>query len=144
MRKIWVSVILLGLIVGGGLMYNSYLREKADKMLELAESAKTEFEKGKMGVAEIEKIEKELDGIAGFLCAFLDRDIINEAEEAIVAARELCEVGSDESICAIEVMKEKIMHIKNSATIKFKYILFRGEVKNYVAQSVGKKCVGKT
>ncbi|MBR5587077.1 MAG: DUF4363 family protein [Clostridia bacterium] len=133
MKKVWVSVIFLGLIFGGGIMYNVFLGAKADNMLNLAEEAKSEFISSGGGVENIVKIEKELEGISAFLCAFLDRDIINEAEEAIVSARELCISGSEESVCAIELMKEKIRHIKNSATIKLKYILFRGEVKEYVA-----------
>ena len=132
MRKMWISLVLLGLIIGSGFLYNGFLGKKADNMLKLAEAAKEKVEAGENGVGELEEIDSLLDGISGFLCAFLDRDIINEAEEAIVAARELCEAGSNESVCAIEVMKEKIMHIKNSATIKLKYILFRGEV-DYVA-----------
>lgn len=133
MKKVWVSVVLLGIIFGGGIMYNVFLTEKADDMLNLAESAKEEFMSNGDGVGKIEKIERELDRISPFLCAFLDRDIINQAEEAIVSARELCVAGSDEGVCAIEIMKEKIRHIKNSATINLKYILFRGEVKKYVA-----------
>ena len=133
MSKMWIYVILLCLIVVGGVLYNGFVGKKADDMLNLAEMAKEKIEMGQNGVAELEKIDKQLDGVSGFLCAFLDRDIINEAEESIVAAMELCEAKSNESVCAIEVMKEKIMHIKNSATIKLKYILFRGDVKGYVA-----------
>lgn len=133
MNKIWVSVILLGIIVAGGFGYNAYINRKTGKMLSLAEQAIEAVDKGERGTEYIEQIDVQLEGISGFLCAFLDRDIINEAEESIVYAREMSEAGSFETVCAIEMVKEKIMHIKNSAAIELKYILFRGEVRVYVA-----------
>lgn len=133
MKKIWVSVILLGIIIGGGFGYNVYINRKTGEMLSLAEQAIEAVGNGEKGTGYIEQIDGQLEGISGFLCAFLDRDIINEAEESIVYAREMSEAGSYETVCAIEMVKEKIMHIKNSAAIELKYILFRGEVRAYVA-----------
>lgn len=134
MNKIWIPGVLFLLIIGGGLLYNSFLGNKADELLNLADMAYEECLSGGDAVKYLDKIDKELEKISGMLCAFLDRDIINDAEEYIVYARELAKIKSSESRGAVSILKEKIRHIKNSATIELKYILFRGEVEEYVAQ----------
>lgn len=124
MKKIWISVILLLLVAGGGFLYNNYVNEKTDKMLALADEAYEACE-GDITICRnnLEKIDGHLESMSVLLCAFLDRDIINEAKDALVSAKGLVAIGGKECRWGIMGMKEKIGHIKNSAQIKWKYIL---------------------
>lgn len=124
MNKIWIPILIFALIIGGGVIYSNYINSKTDRMLEVANKA---YEASNTDLEEcrnyLEDAEAELEGISGLLCAFVDRDIINEAKDAIVCAEALVDVGADECRCGIDMMKEKIEHIKNTALIKLKYIL---------------------
>ena len=124
MNKIWIPVVLLVLIVAGGFWYNGYVSGETDKMLELSEKA-YDFAPADREecIRCLDEIDKRLEDISALLCAFLDRDIINEAQDAIVSARGLTDAGSIDAQSGIAEMKEKISHIKNSAQIKLKYIL---------------------
>lgn len=124
MNKIWIPIILFALIISGGLLYNEYVSARADEMLELADraysAAKTDFEEcGKI----ISEIEQRLDKISGLLCAFLDRDIINDAQDVIASVKGYAAAKNSGCLPEVLEMKEKISHIKNSAQIKLKYIL---------------------
>ena len=124
MNKIWIPVALFVLIIAGGFLYNGYVSGETDEMLELSEKA---YDIALADSAEcigyLDEIDRNLENISAVLCAFLDRDIINEAQDAIVSARGLADAGSRDVQSKIAEMKEKISHIKNSAQIKLKYIL---------------------
>lgn len=124
MKKIWIPIGIFSVIIAGGLWYNSYINEKTDEMLGLTDMAYmasiSDFERCENILNEIDG---KLDKISGLLCAFLDRDIINEAEDAIVYAMGLADAESIDCRGGISAIKEKISHIKNSAQIKLKYIL---------------------
>lgn len=124
MNKIWIPVVLFALIISGGFLYNGYVAEKTDEMLRLSEKAyATSTEESEKCLEYLDEIDKRLENISVLLCAFLDRDIINEAQDAIVSAKGLADAGSINLQSVIAEMKEKISHIKNSAQIKLKYIL---------------------
>ena len=124
MKKIWITIIIFLFIIVGGILYNNYLIAKTDYMINMAERAyEMVIIKDDGADKYLEKIDEELDKISALLCAFLDRDIIDEAQDAVVYARETLKAKSGESACAIEMMKEKINHIKNTAKIELKYIL---------------------
>lgn len=123
MNKIWIPIVIFTLIIGGGFLYNSYITDETDQMLELADKAYEAFVSGEESGEYLKETEEKLEKISGFLCAFLDRDIINEAMDSIVYSRGLAKVNDDECGTAIMLMKEKIGHIKNTAQIKLKYIL---------------------
>ena len=124
MNKIWIPVVLFFIIIAGGFWYNSYVNEKTDEMLNLSEKA---YELSIKNLDECRKylneIDERLEKISWLLCAFLDRDIINDAEDAIVCAKGLAEAKSIDCPSGVAAMKEKISHIKNSAQIELKYIL---------------------
>lgn len=124
MNKMWIPAVLFFVIIAGGLWYNSYVNEKTDEMLTLSERA---YEQSIKNPDECRKhlneIDEKLDKISWLLCAFLDRDIINEAEDAIVCAIGLAEANSIDCPSGVAAVKEKISHIKNSAQIELKYIL---------------------
>ncbi len=124
MKKIWISGALLLVIVTGGFLYNGYVNEKTDAMLSLADEAYEACE-GNMAVCRdnLDKINEKIEKMSVLLCAFLDRDIINEAKDSVMSAKGLAGVGKEECRWGIITMKEKIGHIKNSAQIKWKYIL---------------------
>ena len=124
MNKIWIPLLLFVLIISGGLWYNRYVSAKTDEMLELAEKAyELAADDGQECKRYLDEIDIKLEKISGLLCAFLDRDIINEAQDAIVSAKGLADAGSRDVKSGVAEMKEKISHIKNSAQIKLKYIL---------------------
>lgn len=124
MKKIWISLLLLVLIVSVGFLYNGYVNGKTDKMISLADKAYDACEYDlTVCYEQLDKIDDQLESMSVVLCAFLDRDIINEAKDAVVSAKGLAGLGSDECRWGILAMKEKIGHIKNSAQIKWKYIL---------------------
>ena len=124
MNKIWIPVVIFSIIIAGGLWYNSYVSEKTEEMLRLSEKA---YEQSIKNPDECRKhlneIDEKLEKISGLLCAFLDRDIINDAKDAIVCAKGLAEANSIDCPGKVAAVKEKISHIKNSAQIKLKYIL---------------------
>ncbi len=124
MNKIWIVGVLFALIIGGGFLYNNFLNDKTDHMLELSEKAyDASYESMEDCEEYLDEIDERLESISLFLCAFIDRDIINEAKDAIVSAKGLSKVGGDECRWAINMMEEKIGHIKNTAQIKLKYML---------------------
>ena len=123
MNKIWIPVVIFTLVIGGGFLYNSFINDKTDRMIELSDKAYDAFISGEDSEKYLKEIDRELEKIKGFLCAFLDRDIINDAEDAIVYARGLEAVENEQCGTGIMMMKEKIRHIKNTAQIKLKYIL---------------------
>ncbi len=124
MNKIWIPAVLFAMIIAGGFLYNGYVSEKTDEMLELSEKAyDIALSDTDECIGYLDEIDRNLENISALLCAFLDRDIINEAEDAIVSARGLADAGSRDVQSGIAEMKEKISHIKNSAQIKLKYIL---------------------
>lgn len=124
MNKIWIPIVLLALIIAGGFLYNGYVSGKTDEMLELSEKAySVALADGNKCIEYLDEIDNKLENISALLCAFLDRDIINEAEDAIVSAKGLADAGSIDAQSGIAEMKEKISHIKNSTQIKLKYIL---------------------
>lgn len=124
MKKLWISLILFVAIIAGGFLYNNFLINKTEKMLELADEA---YELCRIDTSECEaklkEIDDQLESMSTLLCAFLDREIINEAKDSIVSARGLLMVGEDECRWGIDLMREKIDHIKNSAEVKWKYLL---------------------
>lgn len=124
MKKIWISLILLSLIMVGGILYNNYVNVKTDNMLSLADEA-YEACKNDLTVCyeNLDKIDDQLESMSVIMCAFLDRDVINDAKDAIVSAKGLAGIGGEQCRWGILTMKEKIDHIKNSAQIKWKYIL---------------------
>ena len=124
MKKIWISLFLLASVIGGGFWYNSYLGRKTDDMLSLEDNAyqaiRVDMEKCE-GL--LDEIDEKLDSVSVLLCAFIDRDIINQVEDAIISAKGLAKMGGDACRWGIEIMKEEIGHIKNTTQIKLKYIL---------------------
>lgn len=124
MKKIWISAVLLVSVIGGGLWYNSYLGKKTDDMLKLADEA---YQASMINVEKcenlLEEIDDKLESVNVLLCAFIDRDIINQVEDAIISAKGLAKMGGDACRWGIEIMKEEIGHIKHTTQIKLKYIL---------------------
>lgn len=123
MNKIWIPIIIFVMIIGGGIIYNNFVNSKTDRILELADKAYQAFVSDENSKEYLKEIDSELEKISGLLCAFLDRDIINEAKDAIVYSLGLAEVNDEECGTGIMMVKEKISHIKNTAQIKLKYIL---------------------
>ncbi|MBR6522998.1 MAG: DUF4363 family protein [Clostridia bacterium] len=124
MKKIWISLLLFLLIIAGGILYNNYVNAKTDNMLSLADEAYEACEGDLTTCHEkLEKIDEQLESMSVIMCAFLDRDVINDAKDAIVSAKGLAGIGGEQCRWGILTMKEKIDHIKNSAQIKWKYIL---------------------
>ena len=124
MNKIWISAVLFLLIISGGFLYNGYVSEKTDEMIRLSEKAyEVALTDGSKCMECLDEIDDRLESISVLLCAFLDREIINDAQDAIVCAKGLADTGSENIKSGIAEMKEKISHIKNSAQIKLKYIL---------------------
>jgi len=122
--KIWISFLILIGIIGGGLSYNNFLIGKTEKMLELADEAYEVCESDSLKCMEkLAEIDNQLESMGVLLCAFLDRDVINDAKDSIISARGLILVGADECRWGIDMMREKIDHIKNSAEVKWKYLL---------------------
>lgn len=123
MNKIWIPIVIFVLIIGGGIFYNGYVLDKTDHMLNLADVAYREYISGGDCEKHLKEIESDLEKISGLLCAFLDRDIINEAKDAIVYSKGITRDKDKEGGAGIMMMREKISHIKNTAQIKLKYIL---------------------
>lgn len=124
MNKIWFPVVIFTVIITGGILYNSYVGGRTDEMIELSEKAyEISLTDPEASIEYLNKIDAKLEKISGLLCAFLDRDIINDAKDAIIGARGFAEAGSINCPGSIAEMKEKISHIKNSTEIKLKYIL---------------------
>lgn len=123
MRKIWIPIVIFAVIFGAGWLYNSFLTRQADEMLRLSDVAYEAHLSGESSKKYLKEIDNRLDKISGLLCAFLDREIINDASDAIACAIALDEAKSFDCGSGIVKMREKIRHIKNSAQIKLKYIL---------------------
>lgn len=123
MNKVWIPIVIFVLIIGGGIIYDNYVLEKTNNMLSLADDAYMEYVSGGDCEIYLKEIERELEKISGLLCAFLDRDIINEARDAIVYSKGITRENDKEGGAGIMMMREKISHIKNTAQIKLKYIL---------------------
>lgn len=123
MKKIWIPIVIFTMIIGGGIIYNNFVNSKTDHMIMLSDKAYEAFVSGENSKKYLKEINSELESISGLLCAFLDRDIINDAKDSIVCSIGLAEANDEECGTGIMMMKEKISHIKNTAQIKLKYIL---------------------
>ncbi len=124
MKSVWFAVAIFIIIAVSGVYYNNYLNSETDRLLELSDRAYSACGvNNEESIDCLEKIEKKLEKISGVLCAFLDRKIIDEAEDAVIYAREMCMTGNMSAQVEIALMREKIRHIKNTASLKIKYIL---------------------
>ncbi len=124
MKSVWFAIVIFIVIAISGVYYNNYLNSETDRLLELSDRAYiTCGVNNEESIDCLEKIEKGLEKMSGLLCAFLDRKIIDEAEDAVIYAREMCMIGDMSAQVEIALMREKIRHIKNTASLKIKYIL---------------------